>query len=246
MSFVTVSLVGRLGNQMFEISSAIALALDNNAEYLIPNIAGGADCYFDHFPLFNPAIHKVEGVWREHGHQYQRIPYRPNLQIHGYLQSEMYFKHRRGAILDAFNFHYKFEDGLVGLHVRRGDYLQHYIAFPPVKMEYYDRAIQFFVNRGYNNFKVFSDDIEWCKENFKQNVTFTFSDETDAKKDMALLSHCEHQIISNSTFSWWGAWLNQNPNKIVISPSKFNWFGRRTRLNTDTLIPKEWTQIKFQ
>lgn len=245
MSFVVPILTGRLGNQMFEIATAIALAKDNNVPYYVPNIAGGASCYFNHFPLFKPEIHKVVNIHRENGHQYSRIQYKPSIKLEGYFQSEYYFKHHREFILDCFEIPYFENKGVVSLHVRRGDYLQHKIAFPPVKMEYYDKAIKHFSDLGYKSFLVFSDDIEWCKENFKQDVHFIFSEGLEPKEDMALMSGCEHNIISNSTFSWWGAWLNRNPNKVVISPSKYNWFGVRTRLNTDTIIPKEWIQIKF-
>lgn len=245
MSFVCCELTGRLGNQMFEIATTIALALDNNADYLIPNVAGGSICYFDHFPLFNPEVHKVENIWREKGHQYQIIPFKPNLQLHGYLQSEMYFKHRRKEIIEAFGFPWEPMEGIVALHIRRGDLVEHQKVTPLVKMNFYDRAIKHFTDKGYNDFMVFSDDIPWCKENLKQKVNFSFSGIADAKDDLALQNCCSHQIISNSTFSWWSAWLNQNPNKIVIAPHHTQWFGAFCRLNFTTVIPNEWIQIKY-
>lgn len=245
MSFVTPVLTGRLGNQIFEIATAMALALDNNVPYLVPDKAGGSGCYFSHFPLFNPAIHKVENIWRERGHHHQIIPYKPSLQIEGYLQSEKYFLHRRKEILEAFGFHWELMKGLVAIHVRRGDLVTHQHITPLVKMNYYDNAISRFTDLGYKNFLVFSDDINWCKQNFKQKVNFSFSTLTDAKEDLALQSCCEHQIISNSTFSWWSAWLNKNPDKIVIAPHKSQWFGAITRLNMNDVMPDKWIQILY-
>lgn len=245
MSFVTCSLVGRLGNQCFEIANCLTVALDNNAEWLIPNVAGGSDCYFFHLPLFDPAIHKVENIHRERAHNYNPIPYRPNMKLEGFFQTEKYFKHRRKEVLEALKFPYEKKEGFVSLHIRRGDYVPYPLATPLVKMEYYTRAINFFKERCFNNFLVFSDDLQWAKDNLKQDANFSFSEETDAIKDMTLMSNCEHNIIANSSFSWWGAWLNQNPNKIVISPSKHNWFGVRTRLNMDDIVCKDWAQFKF-
>jgi len=245
MSFVTCELTGRLGNQIFEIATAMAVALDNNVPYYIPNKAGGSECYFNHFPLFNPAIHKVENIDSEKGHQYTPIQYKPSLRIEGYRQSELYFKHRRKEILEAFGFHWELMEGLVALHIRRGDLVTHQKITPLVKMSYYDRAIKHFTDLGYKNFLVFSDDINWCKQNLKQPVNFSFSTLTDAKEDLSLQSCCEHQIISNSTFSWWSAWLNQNPNKIVIAPHKSLWFGAITRLNVETVIPEGWIQLMY-
>jgi len=252
MSFVATTLTGRLGNQIFEIATAMAVALDNNVPYLVPNVAGGSECYFNHFPLFDPAIHKVENIDRERDHGFKKIQYKPNLKIEGYRQSEYYFKHRRKEVLEAFKFHYHFMEGIISLHVRRGDLLTHQKVTPIVKINFYDRAIKHFTDLGYSNFLIFSDDIPWCKENFKQNVHFTFQENTEgvteqetAKNELALMSCCEGQIISNSSYSWWGAWLNQNPNKIVIAPHKSQWFGAFTRLNMNDVIPNEWIQIKY-
>lgn len=245
MSFVTPVLEGRLGNQMFEIATALALALDNKAELLVPNEAAGSICYFDHFPLFDPAIHKVQNVWREKGHQYKKIQYKPSLKIYGYVQSEMYFKHRRKEVIKALGFHWESMKGVVALHVRRGDLVTHQHVTPLVKMSYYDRAIQHFTKMGYKNFMVFSDDIKWCRQNLKKKVNFIYSGLSDAKDDLALQSCCEHQIISNSTFSWWSAWLNQNPDKVVIAPHKSLWFAPICKLNMNTVIPEEWIQMRY-
>ena len=87
---------------------------------------------------------------------------------------------------------------------------------------------------------VFSDDIEWCKENisFPYKTIFVKGDEEKVELDMWLMSFCDHNIISNSSFSWWGAWLNENAEKYVIAPSQ--WF--RKNIQHD-IIPASWIKI---
>jgi hypothetical protein len=87
---------------------------------------------------------------------------------------------------------------------------------------------------------IFSDDIDWCKENLNIKYDHTFIENTEPIEDIRLMTSCNHNVIANSTFSWWGAWLNTNPSKIVIAPKK--WFND-SRINIMDLIPKEWTRL---
>ncbi len=90
-------------------------------------------------------------------------------------------------------------------------------------------------------FLIISDDINWCKKNFKGSNYF-FTDNNTALEDLYLQSLCTNNIISNSTFSWWGAWLNENPVKIVIVPKP--WYGKEfLHIRTDDLIPEAWIQL---
>jgi hypothetical protein len=136
----------------------------------------------------------------------------------------------------------------VSIHVRRGDYVKFHTSFPPIHRRYLQPAIKFFTDRGYKKFLVFSDDIEWCVEHFKSyDGDFLYSGGQNEFQDLSLMANCTHNIIANSSFSWWGAWLNQNPNKIVISPhpQAGNWFGQRVKLDTTDLVPDSWYKIKF-
>jgi hypothetical protein len=93
------------------------------------------------------------------------------------------------------------------------------------------------------HFFIFSDDTEWAQENLYFEHPFKFITHNGAEKsyeDMRLMSLCRHNIIANSSFSWWGAWLNRNPEKIVIAPRK--WFNDPS-INTDDLIPENWIKI---
>jgi len=127
----------------------------------------------------------------------------------------------------------------VSIHVRRGDYtnLQH--IHPLQSIEYYENAYNIIDDKSINVL-VFSDDIEWCKNNIKfENITY-IEGETNIV-DMYIMSLCTHNIIANSSFSWWGAWLNNNKNKKVIAP--INWFGSQSNLYTGDIIPKKWIII---
>lgn len=129
----------------------------------------------------------------------------------------------------------------ISIHVRRGDFLTDGFGGICTK-EYYEKALSYMDEHVSNpHYFVFSDDMEWSKENLKcENITFVdIHHGKDSWKDMMLMSRCKHNLNSNSTFSWWGAWLNKNKNKIVIVPNKFSQNG-----NSGTIYPKEWVRIK--
>ena len=130
----------------------------------------------------------------------------------------------------------------VSLHIRRGDYIKLSETHGVCDQEYYKKAIEFICKKTKNpHFFLFSDDINWVKNNLKIKHPFTivdFNHDQASFWDMVLMKNCKHNIIANSSFSWWGAWLNENPNKIVIAPK--NWWADGTK--TD-IVPKKWTRI---
>lgn len=174
--------------------------------------------------------------------------------LDGYWQSEKYFKDIENTIRKEFTLKDKFKikntklkekiqnTNSVALHIRKTDYVttkkETYWTCP---MDYYYKATKK-IAKQYNNLHifVFSDDIEWTKNNLQTNFPTTFVDKNKDYEDLILMSKCKHNIIANSTFSWWGAWLNKNPNKIVVAPQK--WFNNPNR-NTNNLIPKSWIKI---
>jgi hypothetical protein len=126
----------------------------------------------------------------------------------------------------------------VSLHVRRTDYVTSNGYHPVQSIEYYKNAID--IIGDYDYIFVFSDDIQWCKDNLKfKNMVFMegFSD----IEDLHIMSLCQNNIIANSSFSWWGAWLNIHPEKKIIAPT--NWFGEQANLNTSDMIPSDWIKI---
>ena len=139
----------------------------------------------------------------------------------------------------------KYKDLLEGetcsIHVRRGDYLKLPNHHPVQSLNYLMKGVREMPED--TKFLIFSDDINWCKQNFP-NIPdkFIFIEGNSDYEDLLLMSLCKNNIIANSSFSWWAAWLNENVDKKVIAPSK--WFGTANSINnTKDLIPETWKII---
>lgn len=175
--------------------------------------------------------------------------------LFGYFQNENYFKGISEQLRIDFTFRSPLSDrnekirlkieqnASVSIHIRRGDYTSIDSNLPTLEISYYNKAIEYITSQINNPyFFIFSDDIEWVKENLDlSNVDHEFIDwnkNEDSYIDMQLMSLCKHNIIANSSFSWWGAWLNNKPNKIVIAPQK--WYKGDTGIYPDGFLPKEW------
>jgi hypothetical protein len=160
--------------------------------------------------------------------------------IWGFLQGEKYFRENQVAVQNAFRFKNPpvgdaaalaeiiKKENSVSLHVRRGDYLlpKYKKLYGETDVSYYNRAVAYMAGRVKNpHFFIFSDDIAWCREYIKPPFTTTYLDDSSrgpkASFHMELMSLCKHNIIANSSFSWWGAWLNRNPGKMVIAPKRW-------------------------
>jgi len=133
----------------------------------------------------------------------------------------------------------------VCVQVRRGDYVtdpKTSLEHRTFGLEYYDKAFEFLKKKVANPILfVFSDDIEWCKNNLKPDLPVFFSDPAMPDyEDFALAVKCKHDIIANSSFGFWAAWLNDNPGKIVIAPKKWN---NKHQKEHDNLLPPEWIKI---
>lgn len=238
ISFKNLGGMGRMGNCLFQLSVVINLALENNDKYVFPNWIEEPN-----FNLHNCYSNNITNTktYKEKDFNYTPIPYSPDLDLVGFFQSEKYFINNQDIIsrLLTPKIGFGMKWGYTSIHVRRGDYLQLKDCYHDLTMEnYYLPAMNIIKSKHY---LVFSDDINWCKTKFI-GEQFTFVEGNSPVTDLSLQMACEHQIIANSSFSWWGAWLNKNPSKIVIAPK--NWFGPKLIYNnTVDLIPKEWLQI---
>jgi hypothetical protein len=171
-----------------------------------------------------------------------------NYYLDGYWQSEKYFLESSDLIrkelspsdeiLKKLNLTPFIDTNVVSLHVRRTDYVTSNGYHPVQSTEYYKKALD--IIGEYDYIFIFSDDIQWCKDNLTFN-NMIFMEGFDDVEDIWLMSMCKNNIIANSSFSWWGAWLNSNPNKKVIAPN--NWFGYQTNLNESDIIPTNWIKI---
>jgi hypothetical protein len=129
--------------------------------------------------------------------------------------------------------------GVCGIHVRRGDYLKFPDIHPTQPIEYYNQAMELIPAK---KFLIFSDDVSWCRQNFKGD-RFTVTDEASMEVDFRMMTACNYFIIANSSFSWWAAWLSEHEDKVVVSPKK--WFGKEIEKSSPIidLIPPEWIKI---
>lgn len=191
----------------------------------------------------------------------QMLNLRGNLYLTGIWQSEEYFKDIASILrneliplddalrsfaeeyLDRIRNSYSYSE-VVSVHVRRGDYVftEQQGAQSLLSVDYYSKAMDCFPEG--TAFLFFSnslEDINWCKQNFSRKNIF-FSENKGTISDFILMSACDHNIISNSTFSWWAAWLNSNVAKKVISPHPSKWLGRKYQdYNLNSLLPPAWT-----
>lgn len=183
-----------------------------------------------------------------------------NTYVEGFFQSELYFKCVEDKLREDFKFDSEpdgknmqvinemYSSNSVSIHIRRGDYVQkerYQDVYAECSLDYYKRAVEHIAKQGPEpTLFVFSDDIRWAKENLRLNYKTIFVSHNTGEKsyeDMRLMSLCRHNIIANSTFSWWGAWLNRNKGKIIVAPQK--WFKDDEIIQTD-IIPKDWVRLE--
>jgi len=252
-------LQGGLGNQLFQIAAAAALATDNDdqaefdtANHDLPKQGRKCKNYLETVfrnVKFSSGL-KLNNVYHEPHYCYKEIKYVPGMCLVGYFQSEKYFVKHVDKIRNLFSVDDKTKAAIkekygevlkketVAVHVRRGDYLKYSDTHPPCTVEYYQTAMNQFPKD--STYLFFSDDIDWCKDNFAQDNIIFVEGEEDIF-DFYFISMCKSIILSNSSFSWWAAWLNENDNKKVIAPKR--WFGKNVSHDTKDLIPSRWKKI---
>lgn len=186
-----------------------------------------------------------------------------NVYLDGYWGNELFFKEIRKELLGIFEIKKEFitNDFLklkteiqninsISIHVRRGDYAKdektlNFFGLMPI--EYYQKAINYFNKKNIENvFFIFSDDIEYVKQNFNFNakVVYIENEKLQDYHELKLMSFCKHNIIANSTFSWWAAWLNENPEKIVIAPKQ--WYADKKAqeyYEKYPFVPENWMKL---
>lgn len=188
-----------------------------------------------------------------------RFEYLPDkTTLFGYFQNENYFKSIFEQLKSDFTFRLPLSgrnDGMrkvieqntsVSIHIRRGDYVNANSNLPALDISYYKKAIEYIASHTSNPyFFIFSDGIDWVKDNLDlsgfNHQFIDWNKNEDSYIDMQLMSLCKHNIIANSSFSWWGAWLNNNPDKLVIAPHK--WYKGDTGVYPDGFLPEEWITL---
>ena len=251
---------GQLGNQMFQYATLYGAAFIRGYEVGIP--ADGHRLR-EVFKLGSAKTIKTDmmvGTYNESSFEFSAnvwcVP--KGIDIHGYFQSEMYFAHCSDRIREEFQFNdeiikkaneytiqndLSFDGVCISIHVRRGDYLNLASYHTNLTIQYY-RKIIFDIKASVENsdlhFFVFSDDIEWCKENLGIEDA-VFVDSGHDAVDLQLMSRCNAHVVANSSFSWWGAWLSNCNPQNVFAPAQ--WFGPEGPDNWDTLYPQGWRTV---
>ena len=258
LTIISPLLAGGLGNQMFEVAAAASLAKDNNAllvlnptEHILPNQGRNVNTYLgnvfqriitDKKPTFDSTV-SVESIY------FQPVQLKPNCQLIGHFQSFKYFDHNRNYIRELFapskfisdqiRTKYSEASNVTAIQVRRGDYIKFPKHHPLLTPEYYAKAVKMA-----NSTKVwvFSDDIQWCKENLHFDCPVEYIKEEDYI-EMYLMSLCKNIVISNSSFGWWAAYLS---NANIYAPNP--WFGPallEQGFKIEDLVPPTWTLINL-
>jgi hypothetical protein len=253
-----------LGNSLFQIATTIAIAIDNNTDFYFPN-----NCAFikkkyinylkNEIPIIDTKIYN-EINFNKWGIgdpiRYIKPPLFKDAIIDGFFQTDKYFIHVRDKILefidikDEYKIYLKnkyekiLNNNSCSLHVRRGDYLNAR-EMKILSVDYYKNAIKQFDEN--TLFVIFSDDIEWCKTYLDFIKNKIFINENNDILELFLMSYFKNNIIANSTFSWWGAWIGNN-NKVVMPNPNNNWFSdifykENTNNNYNLIIPKDWIII---
>lgn len=263
------NLKGGLGNMLFQIAATKSVSIDIGVDCCFPNLIDNLN-YLNADNLYNPKLnHSLEylkifqklnvsdpiNIIDSLTYPFEFIPHQyiplGNFFISGFFQSEKYFVHNRQEIIDFIKMPESIGNVITSkyssvlaqkttsIHVRRGDYVIHPNHHPTQSLDYYLSAIELVKDKT-DIFVVFSDDIQWCKNNFKDLNAIYIENEKDYI-ELYLMSFCNNNIIANSSFSWWGAWLNENKNKIVIGPKL--WFGSSITHKTDDIIPETWIKL---
>jgi len=236
--FITCRMIGRLGNQMFQIAHGYSQALTHRKQFVAPKFEVPVAPYIGNiFKSIDFLIDNTDNILNSENvyapfHFSEVLPVKDKITIfHGYYQSEKYFLNNKNTIIDLFSPSQEFinkcfkaypelaSNNVTAINVRRGDYLTQPENHPVITKEFIYDALERIPNKEF--IYVVSDDIPWCKDNIKTDkITFVEYKELDA---LWLLSLCKNFVISNSTFSWWGAYLSKLPGKVVVSPD--TWFG---------------------
>ena len=256
---------GRFGNQMFQYAATRGIAAWKGYEWCIPDGPKNDDEFEDEenqhklFMAFklpgvkvvnmHPAPYQQEGSFTFDEDLFNNCP--DNINLYGYFQSEKYFEHIEEAIRQDFTWRddvrYLCEDlfnsidgEAISLHIRRTDHLVKPTYHPVLPLSYYEEALSKFPSDA--TVLVFSDDPAWCHEqDLFQDDRFMISDSGDNITDMCLMSMCDYQILANSTYSWWGAWLSNSEN--VVAPKL--WFGPDGQDPRDVYVDRwEYLEVK--
>lgn len=267
---ITCRLMGGLGNQLFQIFATISLAMDfQKPFYFLNNFYldnhNNRHTYWESLlsalkPFLRNTYAQGSQVYKEHNFVYNKLL--PNLNnpicLQGYFQSYKYFHHNFQHIskllrLGTYKQIYDSVNNCGSIHFRLGDYKKLAHIYPILGRSYYEESIHYILSKDpdLNTFLYFCDEadmveiettvIPYLQKTFSKIKFVKSPSNLNDWQEMIMMSCCKHNIIANSTFSWWGAYLNSFEEKIVTYPKQ--WFQETADLNTRDLCPPSWTPI---
>lgn len=245
---------GRLGNNLFQIANVLSLAKKLNTNWAFPKTtwAGHREYRKVDLSMFSYDFNQIDNElidgknsYNETEFAFKEIQIQDDTVLSGFYQSWKYFDDIKEDLINKY-FHpsnevldglakYNISPNALGISVRRGDYLMLQHNHCVLSVEYYQEAINKYFLDNIDEIYIFSDDIEWCRQVFGPNVHYV--NDTPGVQ-LFLMTKMQNLILSNSTFAWWGAYLNQN-NGIIVAPEP--WFGPSYQHNvTDDLYYPTW------
>lgn len=257
-NFIAPRLQGRTGNMMFQIANVFAKSLEYNRQLIIPSKESSSNIYesnlfrsFEFVDIDYSKIGNYKTINSPFHYTELDLPSddKPTRYC-GWYQSEKFFKNYSSNILDVYspteefieevNDEFKFlkNKSVCAINVRRGDYLTQPTRHPVITKEYINEALKQIPKC--EKYLVLSDDIEWCRENIKIEDTIFVENYWDWR-GLWLMSQCNNFVLSNSSYSWWGAYLSRDKNKKVITPS--TWVGPDITDVMDDIWCDGWIKI---
>lgn len=263
---IAIRLQGGLGNMLFQIATGetwryqgydvVYTEMDKNLDFIANNFVPkrNAEEYKRLFPNFNWDAHKApeDAKFEQRGVDFHvnGITPKDGIEFWAYFQSEKNFPDKEyikwlftpnDSIRQMLSIYDSLFTGITcSIHVRRQDYLKLSHYHTNLTMDYYNKAMWTLEPFNVDRYLIFSDDITWCMENFKGDK-FRFIQENEYMS-LFLMGRCTHNIIANSSLSFWGAWLPEKDNRVVIAPELGSWFGICGPSDVD-IVPFRWIKL---
>lgn len=268
ITFTQLGKYGAIGNQLFQYSTLYSIGQTNNYKIKIPITEEHFDegtnriqhYFLNCFDNISAEILNEEDIKniKYKAHDASAISYNKDIfnipdftNLEGYFQSYKYFNMFNKNLKEQFQFKTSIKNSankkyninykdFSSVHLRCGDYAHRQNYHPVMDKNYYQKAFSIIND---SNYLVFSDSMDYAKVIFQEfkDINFIYVENNHAFEDLYIMSNCKNNILANSSFSWWGAWLNEN-NKIVAPK---NWLGPayNGRWNLNDLIPESWNTI---
>lgn len=266
--YVSVELNGQFGNQLFQIATAYAYALDNNLKLTVPDLARkntenvpkhAKEVFLSKIDSYEVPV-PAQLNWKEPSFNYKKIPASNGAELHGFFQSDKYFKHRRNEVLALFAPEQELTDKILAKYpllnsaemtvaVQIRDYRKEEPQgrnHPTIGRDYYEQAMAYFPDDAI--FIVSTNNVKYAKEctqGLKPNIIY-LDDPANYIEEFYVLSLCKSFIISNSSFGWWAAWLSTGPGKVVIAPSPWFALPYNNKEMSKDLLPEQWYIVQYR